>query len=66
MNGFFDKLLGVLQSRRFWAAVGGVMVVIFQDAIGFDEQTANGVVATIIAWIVGDSLTKTEKLSDSK
>lgn len=55
-----DKLISLVKSRRFWAAVGGAVVIALQDVIGIDEQTANGLVALVIAWIVGDSLTKTE------
>jgi len=63
---FFDKLLGVRMSRRFWTAVGGVLIILFQDALGIDAQTANGISAFLIAWIVGDSLQKTERLTQGK
>lgn len=54
------KVSALFQSRRFWAAVGGVLVVAFQDAFGFDETTAQNVSLVVIGWIVGDSLNKTE------
>ena len=60
MPAFFDKLLGTLKSRRFWTAVGGVLVIVFRDTLGMDPETANGVVAMMIAWILGDSLNKTD------
>ena len=59
MTSFIDKLFGVLKSRRFWTSVGGVMIVLLHDVLGMDVETANGVVAMLIAWIVGDSINKT-------
>lgn len=53
------KTLGIFQSRRFWAAVGGVLAVVFQDAVGMTPEQAQTVVGIIMAWIVGDSLNKT-------
>jgi hypothetical protein len=55
-----DKLKTLVKSRRFWVAVGGVVTVLLQDAIGIPEETASSVVAIGIAWIVGDSLRTTE------
>lgn len=55
-----DKIKSLVKSRRFWAAVGGVVVVCLQDTIGLDETTANSIVAVAVAWIVGDSLRVTE------
>lgn len=54
------KLSNLLKSRRFWTAVGGVVVLVLHETIGVDEATANGLVAVAIAWIVGDSLRPTE------
>ena len=56
----FNKLLSLLQSRRFWSAVGGVLTVIFQDALGLTPEQAAAIVAIIMSWIVGDSLNKTK------
>jgi len=55
-----DKIKSLVKSRRFWAAVGGVVVVCLQDTMGLDETTANSIVAVAVAWIVGDSLRVTE------
>lgn len=54
------KISNLLKSRRFWTAVGGVVVLVVHDLIGVDETTANSLVAVAIAWIVGDSLRPTE------
>ena len=55
-----DKLKTLIKSRRFWAAVGTIVVVVLNDVLGIPEDTANTVVAMGIAWIVGDSLRATE------
>ena len=55
-----DKLKTCLKSRRFWAAVGSVVVVVAQDTLGIDVATANTIVAIAVSWIVGDSLRVTE------
>lgn len=55
-----DKFFGVFKSRRFYVAVGAVVVVILQDALGLDEMTAQNLVSVAIAWIVGDSINKTQ------
>ena len=58
-----QKIKDLVKSRRFWAAVGGVIVVGLQDVLGLEPATANSIVAVIVSWIVGDSLrsTKTEE-----
>tara|TARA_R100000664_G_C2760120_1_gene150852 strand:+ start:16698 stop:16871 length:174 start_codon:yes stop_codon:yes gene_type:complete len=55
-----EKFKSLINSRRFWTAVGGVAVVCLQDLIGLPENTANSIVALGVAWIVGDSLRITE------
>jgi len=55
-----DKLKTLVKSRRFWAAIGTVVVVVLNDTLGIPEDTANTIVAMGIAWIVGDSIRATE------
>ena len=55
-----EKIKSLLKSRRFWAAVGGVVAVCLQDTVGLDETTTNSIVAVAVAWIVGDSIRITE------
>ena len=55
-----EKIKTLIRSRRFWVAVGGVVVVVLQDTVGIDAGTANSLVALGVAWIVGDSLRLTE------
>ena len=54
------KFQTLVKSRRFWAAVGGVLAVVLQATIGLDEGTTNSIVALGVAWIVGDSIRVTE------
>tara|TARA_Y100001938_G_scaffold93316_1_gene127936 strand:+ start:332 stop:505 length:174 start_codon:yes stop_codon:yes gene_type:complete len=55
-----DKLKAMVKSRRFWTAVGSVVVICLNDALGIPEETANSVVAIAVAWIIGDSVRPTE------
>jgi len=55
-----EKVKTLLKSRRFWTAVGSVVVVILHDAIGIPEETANTIAAIGVSWIVGDSLRPAE------
>ena len=55
-----DKLKVLVNSRRFWTAVGSVIVVILHDTLGIPEDTANTIAAIGVSWIVGDSLRPTE------
>lgn len=56
---FGKKLLRLAISRRFWVAVGGVLVVFLNENFGLDEESAKQVVTVLAAWIVGDSINKT-------
>jgi len=55
-----EKLKTSVKSRRFWVAVTSVAVVLMQDVLGIDADTATKIVGVGIAWIVGDSLRVTE------
>lgn len=55
-----DKLKAMVKSRRFWTAVGSVVVICLNEALGIPEETANSVVAIAVAWIIGDSVRPTE------
>lgn len=55
-----SKLPSLINSRRFQAVTFGILLVIFQEGLGLDEATATKIVALISAWVVGDSLNKTE------
>ena len=55
-----DKVKSLVRSRRFWTAIGSVVVVILHDTLGIPEETANTIAAIGVSWIVGDSLRTTE------
>jgi len=54
------KIKTLIGSRRFWAGVIGVVVVIMNDALGIPKEQAQNVLWPIVAFILGDSLRKTE------
>jgi len=51
----------LVKSKRFWAAVAGIAVVVLKDKlpIALDEQQITMIVMAIGSWIVGDSLRAT-------
>ena len=51
-----DKLALLIKSRRFWVAVGGVLVTT-TNILGLDlnPEQVNNIVLLGGAWIVGDS-----------
>ena len=55
-----EKVKALSKSRRFWTAIGGVVVVVGQETLGLDPDTTNRIVALAVAWILGDSLRVTE------
>ena len=65
MSNFVDKLLGVLISRRFWAVVMGVLLILFTDVFNLTEEQAQTIIALIMSWIIGDSVSKTDRVSVS-
>ena len=56
---FRGKLVALVRSRRFLASVSAVLVVVFQDLLSLDESQANTLVAVVMGWVVGDSISKT-------
>lgn len=53
---------GLFQSRRFWAALTGIAVVIAQETVlgqYITEEQVNTISQLLMAWILGDSLQKT-------
>ena len=51
----------LIKSKRFWAAVAGIIVVVAKDRlpVALDEQQITMIVMAIGSWIVGDSLRAT-------
>ncbi len=59
-----EKFQSLVRSRRFWAAVAGVVVVVAKDQIpliqGFSDEQITNAVLMLGAWIVGESLRSSE------
>lgn len=51
-----DKALGVLQSRKFWAAVVAILMAFFGERGGIDSDTLTMAVGALIAYITGTAL----------
>ncbi len=56
-----DKLRALLRSRRFWAAIVGVIVVISEDyGLPVTADTRDWLVGLLMIWIGSDTFRKTE------
>jgi hypothetical protein len=54
------KIGALFQSRRFWGAIVAAMLNVVGPTIGLSEDQTLSITALVVAWIVGDSLNKTE------
>lgn len=54
-----NKIIALLQSRRFWAAIIGVLAIAFHDVLGLSEEQVQQVGIIVTGWIIGDSVNKT-------
>ena len=55
------KLESWIHSRRFWIAIAGVAVAMSEElGLAIPAETIEQIVMIAAAWIVGDSLRKTE------
>jgi hypothetical protein len=55
-----DKVVALFQSRRVYAAVIGIVAVIFQQFLGLSEGQALEIAGVLAAFILGDSIRRTE------
>ena len=55
-----EKLKALIKSRRWWTAVGAVVVVSVNETLNVPTETAQTIVAICISWILADSIKKTE------
>jgi len=46
----------MLKSKRFWVAVGAVLVVVLQEQLGISPEELQQAVIVAVGWIVGDSI----------
>lgn len=51
-----DVIQSMVRSRRFWAAVASIAVVVLKDKLPIPEEQITNIVLAIGAWIVGESL----------
>jgi len=51
-----DKLLALLKSRKFWAAVVGLVFLFVGTRAGVDLETLIGAVVVIVGYILGTAL----------
>ena len=59
-----EKLKNLVNSRRFWVAVAGVVVAV-SDALGLglSAEMVTNLVVIGASWIVGESLRSSENLT---
>ena len=50
------KFNDILKSKRVWAVIGTIAVVVLKDRTSLSEQQSLEIVALVSALIVGDSL----------
>jgi len=62
----WEKLMALLQSKRFILAVAGALVSFFQADIGLEPELAEAIVTAIVAFIVGDSINPINDLLKSR
>ena len=59
---FADGIKALLISKRFWAAVAGLIVVLTEGlGLPFTSEQISGAATLIAAWIIGDTLRPTEE-----
>ena len=55
-RGAFMRFNEVLKSKRVWAVIGTIAVVVLKDRTSLSEQQILEIVALVSALVVGDSL----------
>jgi hypothetical protein len=55
----------MIKSRRFWASVASIAVVVLKDKLPLTEDQITGLIMAIGAWIVGESLRSSQEVSKS-
>jgi hypothetical protein len=51
-----NVIQSLIRSRRFWASVASIAVVVFKDKLPLDEEQITTIIMAVGAWIVGESL----------
>lgn len=51
-----DKVLAVLKSRKFWAAIVGLVAAFFGSRAGVSAEQLTGAIVLIVSYILGTAL----------
>lgn len=51
-----SKLVSLLKSRKFWAAIAGLVVAIIGERSGIDAEQLTAGIGVIVAYILGTAL----------
>ena len=51
-----NKLIALLKSRKFWAAVAGLVTAVMGERAGVDAEMLTGAIGVFIAYILGTAL----------
>ena len=52
----YNKLLGLLKSRKFWAAIVALVLSVLGERAGLDHETITSAVLAIVTYIIGVAL----------
>ena len=63
VNDIFNSLI---KSRRFWASIASIAVVVLKDKLPITEEQITMLVMAIGAWIVGESLRSSQAVEPPK
>ncbi len=63
MNDIFNSLI---KSRRFWASIASIAVVVLKDRLPITEEQITMIVLAIGSWIVGESLRSSQAVEPPK
>lgn len=55
-----DKLSSIFSSRRAWAAIASIIVIVIHPRLGIDLTQAIAIAGLASAWIVGESWRSSE------
>jgi hypothetical protein len=59
-------LKNLIRSRRFWASIASIAVVVVQDRLPLTEEQITMMVMAVGAWIVGESLRSSDAVSKAE
>jgi len=55
-SGTNNKFLSLLKSRKFWAAIVGLIVALAGERAGIDAEALTGGVVVVVMYIIGTAL----------